>query len=131
MNSSLNVYLSFAGQARAAMTFYQSIFGGELTVTTFGEAGVSYGPPEDLMHAQLTVDGKAFLMASDGMDDKEFKGFSLALGGNDGDELRGYFNKLAEGGTVTKPLEKESWGDEFGMITDKFGVNWMVNIASS
>jgi len=131
MNSRLNVYLSFAGQAREAMNFYQTIFGGELAVTTFGEAGVSYGPPDDLMHAQLTVDGQPFLMASDGMDEKELKGFSLALGGNDGNELRGYFEKLSAGGTVTKPIEKEAWGDEFGMVTDKFGVNWMVNIAST
>jgi PhnB protein len=130
MQSNLNPYLSFAGKAREALTFYQTIFGGEATFSTFGEAGVPSAPSEGIMHAQLTVDGKPLIMASDGMDDKEFKGFSLSLSGTAGEELRNYFDKLAEGGQITKPLEKESWGDEFGMVVDKFGVNWMFNITA-
>jgi len=87
-------------------------------------------PADGVMHAQLAVDGKPILMGSDGMDGKSFGGFSLSLSGSNAEELRGYFQKLAEGGQVTKPLEKESWGDEFGMVTDKFGIAWMVNISA-
>jgi PhnB protein len=65
------------------------------------------------------------------MDNEGLHGFSLSLSGSDADELREFFQKLTEGGEVTKPLAKESWGDEFGMVQDKFGVNWMVNIAAS
>jgi PhnB protein len=70
-------------------------------------------------------------MGSDGMDNANLSSFSLSLSGNNAEELRGYFQKLSEGGQVTKPLEKESWGDEFGMVQDKFGIAWMVNIAAS
>jgi PhnB protein len=129
MNSVLNPYISFKGQARQAMEFYKSVFGGELTVSTFADQGVE-GPADGVMHAQLAVDGKALLMGSDGMDEATIKGVSLSLSGSDAAELRGYFEKLSEGGQVTKPLEKESWGDEFGMCVDKFGMAWMVNIAA-
>ncbi len=69
-------------------------------------------------------------MVSDAMEAGKPDGFSISLSGTDADELRGYFEKLSAGGTVTKPLAKESWGDEFGMFTDKFGVAWMVNISA-
>lgn len=129
MQSILNPYISFNGQARQAMEFYKSIFGGELKISTFADQHVPDAPADGVMHAQLDVDGRALVMGSDGMGDKEFRGFSLSLSGTDAKELRGYFAQLAEGGQVVKPLEKESWGDEFGMLTDKFGINWMVNIS--
>jgi PhnB protein len=88
-------------------------------------------PADGVMHAQLSVDNKPIIMGSDGMDNANLSGFSLSLSGNNAEELGGYFQKLSEGGQVTKPLEKESWGDEFGMVQDKFGVAWMVNIAAS
>lgn len=131
MQAMLNPYLSFRGKAREAMAFYQSVFGGELHITTFAEQHVPDAPAEGVMHAQLDVDGKALLMGSDAMDDTAFKGFSLSLSGNNAEELRGYFQKLSEGGQVTKPLGKESWGDEFGMLVDKYGVAWMVNISAA
>ena len=71
-------------------------------------------------------------MASDtppGMDYSPGTTISISLSGDDGDELRGYWAKLSDGGTVSLPLEKQMWGDEFGMCTDKFGIGWMVNIA--
>jgi PhnB protein len=73
-------------------------------------------------------------MASDtppGMPRSEGSSISISLSGDDADELRGYFAKLSDGGTVTMPLEKQMWGDEFGMCVDKFGVTWLVNIAGS
>jgi PhnB protein len=111
------------------MEFYKSVFGGELNISTFADQHVPNAPADGVMHAQLAVDGKPIIMGSDGMDDKSLSGFSLSLSGTDADELRGYFQKLGEGGQVTKPLEKESWGDEFGMVQDKFGIVWMVNIS--
>ena len=130
MQATLNPYISFNGKAREAMEFYTSIFGGELTISTFADQHVPDAPADGVMHAQLAVDGTPIIMGSDGMDGKSFGGFSLSLSGSNAEELRGYFQKLAEGGQVTKPLEKESWGDEFGMVTDKFGIAWMVNISA-
>lgn len=130
MQAVLNPYISFSGNARQAMEFYQSIFGGELAVSTFADQRVPDAPADGVMHAQLTVDGKTLVMGSDGMDQANLSGFSLSLSGSNAEELRGYFKKLSDGGQITKPLAKESWGDEFGMLQDKFGVAWMVNISA-
>ena len=132
MTSRLNPYLSFNGNAREAMDFYRSVFGGQLTVSTFGEFGNPDPAVTDkVMHAQLETDAGYTLMASDIMPDMPFNPgntITVSLSGDDGDALRGYFQKLADGGTVTMPLEKQMWGDEFGMCTDRFGTAWMVNI---
>ncbi len=135
MTSRLNPYIGFANTARQAMEFYRGVFGGELTLNTYGEAGGADGPDADkIMHAQLETPAGYTLMASDaptGMDTTGGTDMSVSLSGDDADELRGYFQKLSDGGTVTMPLEKQMWGDEFGMCTDPFGVAWMVNIAGS
>ena len=133
MTSRLNPYLSFNGNAREAMEFYRSVFGGTLTINTFGD----YGNPDPamadkVMHAQLESDAGYTLMASDLMPDMPFNrgdSITVSLSGEDGDRLRGYWEKLSDGGTVTMPLEKQMWGDEFGMCSDRYGVPWMVNIA--
>jgi PhnB protein len=134
MASRLNPYISFKDTAREAMEFYQSVFGGDLNVSTFGEFG-SEGPEANgVMHAQLESPSGFTLMASDtppGMPYEPGTSISVSLSGDDGDELRGYWDKLSDGGSVTMPLEKQAWGDEFGMVTDKFGIGWMVNIAGS
>lgn len=131
MHATLNPYINFGGKSREAMEFYKSVFGGELTINTFGDMKVPNAPADGVMHAQLAVDSVALLMASDGMDAVPISGFSLSLSGHNGDELREYFVKLSEGGQITKELSKESWGDEFGMVQDKFGINWMVNITAN
>ncbi|CAA9214701.1 MAG: PhnB protein; putative DNA binding 3-demethylubiquinone-9 3-methyltransferase domain protein [uncultured Blastococcus sp.] len=133
MSSRLNPYLGFATEARQALEFYREVFGGELTLSTFGEAGAAGGPDADkVMHGQLETPAGYLLMASDAPEGMELtvgSSISVSLSGDDGDELRRYFTGLAEGGTVTVPLEKQMWGDEFGMCTDRFGVAWMVNIS--
>jgi PhnB protein len=131
--SRLNPYISYAGAARQALEFYRGVFGGELTVSTYGEGGGMEGPGADnVMHGQLETPSGYTLMASDtppGMDHTVGTNMSVSLSGNDTEELRGYFQKLSEGGTVTVPLEKQIWGDEFGMCVDRFGVPWLVNIS--
>ncbi len=132
MSSRLNPYLGFDGTARQAMEFYRGIFGGELTLSTYGESGMAAPGHEDkIMHAQLETPAGYTLMASDappGMEPSGGSDIQVSLSGDD-DELRGYFAALSEGGTVTMPLEKQMWGDEFGMLVDRFGVNWMVNVS--
>ncbi|GAA1602925.1 MULTISPECIES: VOC family protein [Kribbella] len=133
MASRLNPYIQFQNEARAAMEFYQGVFGGEVSSNTFKEFGSGHGPEDDelLMHSQLETPSGFTLMAADtpqGMSYNPGENISISLSG-DGDELRDYYAKLSEGGKVTVPLEKQMWGDEFGMVTDKFGINWMVNIA--
>ncbi len=132
MSSRLNPYLGFDGTARQAMEFYRGVFGGELTLSTYGESGMAAPGHEDkIMHAQLETPAGYTLMASDappGMEPSGGSDIQVSLSGDD-DDLRGYFAALSEGGTVTMPLEKQMWGDEFGMLVDRFGVNWMVNVS--
>jgi PhnB protein len=134
MQSKLNPYLSFKDNAREAMEFYTTVFGGKLTMSTFKEYHASQDPSEDnkIMHAMLEADNGITFMASDTPNRMEYQAgtnYSMSLSGDNEAELQGYFQKLAAGGTVTMPLEKAPWGDTFGMLTDKFGVPWLVNIA--
>jgi PhnB protein len=132
VSSRLNPYISFADNARQAMEFYRGVFGGELTMNTFGEmGGAAPGDENKIMHSQLETPAGYTLMASDapaGMPRSEGSSISVSLSG-DTDDLRGYFTKLSEGGSVIMPLEKQMWGDEFGMCVDQFGIQWMVNIS--
>ena len=132
MASRLNPYIGFDGTAREAMEFYKEVFGGELTVNTFGEFGYqNQANAAKIMHTQLETDRGFTLMASDtpsGMDRTSGDNITISLSGEDGGELRGYWEKLSDGGNVTMPLEKQMWGDEFGMCIDRFGIPWMVNI---
>ena len=133
MSSRLNPYISFGGDARDAMEFYESVFGGTLTMSTFGEFGDQNAPHSDkIMHAMLETDSGFTLMGADtppGQEHNPGNNIAVSLSGDDGDELRGYWEKLSGDGNVTVPLEKQMWGDEFGMCVDKFGIAWMVNIA--
>lgn len=134
MSVLINPYLNFSGNAREAMEFYRAAFGGTLNLTTFKDGGMSSGPADEdlVMHSQLDGDNGITLMASDTPPGWEFKlgnNVSISLSGKDEAALHGYWDKLSPGGNVTMPLEKAPWGDTFGMCTDKFGVQWLVNIA--
>ena len=136
MATQLNPYLSFRDNAREAMEYYQSIFGGELTVSTFAEFQASEDPSEQdkVMHSQLQTEDGLVLMAADtpnSMDYTPGDNFSLSLSGEDEAELRGHWDRITDGGAVVMPLEKAPWGDTFGMCADRFGVSWMVNITGT
>jgi PhnB protein len=133
VQTKLNPYLTFKDNAREAMEFYHSAFGGKLDSNTFKEFGASQDPSEDdkIMHSMLVADNGITLMGADtpkGMDYRPGTNMAISLSGDNEAELTGYFNKLSAGGTVREPLGKAPWGDTFGMFTDRFGVEWMVNI---
>ena len=133
MASRLNPYISFQGTARDAMEYYHAVFGGDLHMNTFGEYGQAGTPVENLiMHATLETPTGFTLMGSDtppGMDYTPGSAVTISLSGDDEAELRGYWDKLSDGGTVAMALEPQMWGDTFGMCVDRFGTAWMVNIA--
>ena len=135
MNSILNPYLNFSGQTRAAMEFYKTVFGGELTINTMGEgAGVTDPSTKDnIMHADLRVGNSMVIMAADDVGDTKSKSAtnsSLSLSGDNAEQLSAYYEALKEGGTIIEPLAPSPWGDTFGMLKDKFGVIWLVNITA-
>ncbi len=133
MAARLNPYLSFDGNAREAMEFYRGVFGGTLTISTFGEFGTTDpGLAEKVMHAMLETEAGLALMGSDtppGMPFQPGNTIAISLSGDDAEELHGYWDALTDGGSISVPLEVQMWGDEFGMCADKFGTGWMVNIA--
>lgn len=136
MGSRLNPYLSFTGNAREAMEFYRDVLGGELDLTTFADGGIPHEPEDanKVMHSQLETPSGFTLMGADTVGDgpgAPTSGVQISLSGDAGDDaqLSGYYQKLADAGTVVEPLETAPWGDKFGMVTDQFGILWMVNIA--
>ena len=133
MASRLNPYISFDGNARQALEFYEQIFGGTSTLSTFGQYGMQDSPDADkIMHGMLETDNGFTLMCADnppGAEHNPGNNMAVSLSGDNATELRGYWEKLSAGGTVSVALEKQMWGDEFGMCVDQFGITWMVNIS--
>ncbi|MGH8828138.1 MAG: VOC family protein [Jiangellaceae bacterium] len=133
MASRLNPYISFADNAREAMDFYKNVFGGTLTLNTYGEIGGEQDPAQadKIMHGRLETDSGFTLMGADtppGVENKPGNNITVSLSGDDADELRGYWDRLSADGTVTIPFEKQMWGDVFGQCVDRFGIAWMVDI---
>ena len=136
MGTRLNPYLNFRDNAREAMEYYQSVFGGDLQMQTFKEFNASEDPTEGdkIMHAVLEADDGIYFMASDTPNQMDYtpgSNFNMSLSGEDEGKLRGYYEKLSQGGTVTMPLDTAPWGDVFGMLVDRFGVSWLVNISKT
>lgn len=140
-NINLVPYLFFKGQAKEAMEFYKTVFGGELTMQTLGESPkevldemkVEESRYGEIMHARLHG-GTFDLLGSDSqMASGQSAKVELSINGPSADEagMKAIFEKLADGGKVRMPLSKQFWGDTFGMLTDKYGVDWMMNIGDS
>lgn len=131
MATSLDAYIYFTDTARQALEFYREVFGGTLTLTTFGEYGTDMAPATHtdlIMHGSLETEGGLTIMASD-MGQRPGPGIAMSLSGDDTAELTGYWDTLSDGAEVETPLEKQMWGDTYGKCVDRFGVTWTVNIA--
>ena len=134
MATRLNPYLSFGGDARAAMTFYRELLGGTLELHTFGEYGADDSFADLIMHGMLETDDGLVLMGTDsppGMSRTVGNNITISLSGDDHATLSDRFARLAAGGSVDVPLGKQMWGDVFGQLTDRHGIGWLVNIAGA
>ena len=125
-------YLSFDGDCRKAMVFYEQCLGGELTINSFPDAAgqPSSDPAARVMHAQLASQGTPFLMASDTPQPGTLQrgnNFSVAIDCHSREEAERLFAGLARQGEVRMPLTDAPWGAVFGMLTDRFGIQWMLN----
>lgn len=132
----LSPYIFFRGNCEEAMNFYKSVFGGKLDIVRYEDAPNDFeGKAEmsgKIMNCALTTDGGFVIMASDAQHASETtKKVELCLSGSDEQGLRKVFDGLAEGGKVKYPLKKEFWGDTFGTLSDRFGVDWMMNITTA
>ncbi|MDP3964305.1 MAG: VOC family protein [bacterium] len=129
----LNPYLTFNGNAREAVEFYKECFGGDLTIQTVGESPMADQMPDmknQVMHADLKKDGQTLLFASDMVGESKLvsgNSVTLCINCSSDEEIKGLFDKLSKGGTVSHELKEEFWGDTYGDFTDKFGVRWMLN----
>ncbi|MCU1407132.1 MAG: 3-demethylubiquinone-9 3-methyltransferase [Glaciihabitans sp.] len=136
MPTRLNPYLGFRDNAREAMEFYKTVFGGDLTLSEFGDMMASEDPREatKIMHGELVTGDGLTVMAADTPNSMPFNpgdNYSVSLSGEDAAELTGYWDKFSNAGTVLQPLVEAPWGDSFGMCRDQFGVTWLINIAGS
>ncbi len=140
MPAALHPYLNFPGNTREVLEFYGRALGATPAFATFGEFNAVPADSEHaekIMHGSLEVTDLIRLYAADHVEGMTPEGLvagnsiSLSLMGDDEQTLRSAFERLSEGGTVTMPLEQQVWGDTFGAFTDRFGVNWMVNISAA
>lgn len=135
MSTVLCPYLNFRGDAREAMEFYRSVLGGELSVSTFRDFGITDWPDQldKVMHSRLITEHGLVLMGSDVPETMEVvfgDSISVLLGGEDEAGLTSWYEGLSQGATISQPLGKAPWGDSFGQLTDRFGVKWLFNIAA-
>jgi PhnB protein len=150
MTISTTTHLNFRGDARAALEFYQSVFGGRLTIATYGDFGMPAGVPgaDNVVFGQVEAEGGFRVMAYDipgqaarsadvaGSTRRENgttvtdQPFFLSVRGETLDEVRGYWSALAVGASIVEPLAASAWSPGFGMLTDAFGVTWILDVAA-
>jgi PhnB protein len=140
--ATVNVYLTFNGNCEEAFNFYKSVFGGEFPYTgRFKDMPPQPGQPplpdemgNRIMHISLPVSKETIIMGSDtggewAKDFKQGNNFSISINAGSKEEADKIFNGLSAGGKITMPMNNTFWGDYFGMLTDKFGINWMMSFA--
>lgn len=128
-------YISFNGNCAEAVKFYIETLGGEVLYSqTYGESPMKgMGPDNNIMHCTVKI-GDTHIMACDnpeGQPASAGSNISLALGTNDVEGAVAMFEAMAAGGTVTMPIQETFWAERFGMLTDRFGINWMFNCEKS
>ncbi|GAA2740874.1 MULTISPECIES: VOC family protein [Kitasatospora] len=129
-------HLNFRGEARAALTFYQSVFGGDAALVTYGDAGNVQDPSgaDQLMWGQVTADNGFRVMAYDVPAHLPWhqgeNAFFVSLRGETAEEVTAYWEKLSEGASIEQPLAPAQWAPLYGMLTDRFGVTWVVDVVS-
>ncbi|PWL32051.1 VOC family protein [uncultured Roseivirga sp.] len=138
--TTINIYLTFNGNCKTAFDFYRSVFGGDFaSESTFGEMPPQEGMPpvsdemkNQIMHVSLPISKETVLMGSDtggewAADYQQGNNFSISITTDSKEKADNFFNKLQEGGEAKMPMEQTFWGDYFGMLTDQFGINWMIS----
>ena len=123
-------YITFAGNTREALNFYQSVFGGKVEVSTFGDFNVPDAPADGVMHGALTTDDFA-IYGCDGQDVGDQSRIRIAIVGDDLETMTASFDALGQGGRVTMGLAVQAWGATYGEVIDQYGVAWMFNIGSA
>lgn len=136
--TTINVYLTFNGNCFEAFSFYKSVFGGEFPyVGKFkdmpSETPIPDEMKEKIMHISLPISAETILMGSDASDAFGHatvigNNFSISINTSTVEEADRLFNGLAQGGNITMPMNQTFWGAYFGMLTDKFGIQWMLNV---
>lgn len=141
--TTINIYLTFNGNCEEAFNFYKSVFGGDFQymgrfkeMSGNGEYPVSPDDAEKIMHVSLPISKETTLMGSDtagewGATFVQGNNFSISISTDTKQEAERLFNGLADGGRITMPLSKTFWSEYYGMLTDKFGINWMVGLSDS
>ena len=134
MTTRLNPYLGFGDNARQAIEFYRSVFGGELTLVSYGDAGVPDVPAEQIMWGQVQGDEGFHLMAYDVPAnlpwDQGVNSFFVSVRGKSAEEITTYWKGLAEGATVVQDLGPAGWAPLYGMLKDRFGVVWVLDVSA-
>ena len=139
--TTVNIYLTFNGDCEDAFHHYKAVFGGEYqSISRFGEMPPQEGMPpipddqkDKIMHVSLPISNETILMGSDtggewGREYKAGNNFSISISTETIEEADRIFSELSNGGKVTMPMDKTFWGSYFGMFSDKFGINWMINV---
>ncbi len=136
MTVSPTTHLNFRGDARAALEFYQSVFGGELVALTYAQMGAAQNPDEadQIMWGQVAAGNGFRIMAFDVPSARPFSrgenSFFQSLRGTDAAETTALWQKLADGADVTVPLAPAAWSPLYGMLTDRFGITWVIDLES-
>ena len=134
MTIKTTTHLNFRGDARAALAFYQSVFGGQQAVVTYKDAGAGQNPDEadQVMWGQVAAESGFRIMAYDvpshlGWNPGEIPVF-VSVRGNDADELAGYWQRLSVDGIILQPLAPAGWSPLYGMLRDRFGITWVLDV---
>ena len=136
MSVTTTTHLNFRGDARAALDHYRAVFGGRVTVVTYKDMGDVRNEDEAdrVVWGEVTGDNGFHVMAYDVPSqlpwDQGSSPFFVSVRGDDTDEISALWQKLAEGSTVVQPLEPSQWAPLYGMLTDRFGVSWVLDVAA-